>query len=79
MSRKAQYEKRILSDIRSLPEEALPRVIRLISFMKEEFVPDEYESAMLGETTNHEITRSLLSTSKTNWAHGIIADREDRI
>lgn len=79
MSRKAQYEKRILSDIRSLPEEVLPRVIRLISFIKEDVVPDEYESAMLGETTNHEITRSLLSTSKTNWAHGIIADREDRI
>jgi len=67
------------SEIRSLPEEALPKVMRLISLVKEDLLSEEDDSETRGKEINHEKTRNLLSSSATNWAHSIIADREDRI
>ena len=76
---KSQYEKRILGEIRSLPEEALPKIARLLSLIREEFVTPESRFPLGEEDTSHEKTRNLLSTSKGNWAADIIADREDRV
>ena len=79
MLNKAQYEKRILGEIRSLPEEALPKIARLLLLIREEFVTTESRLPSDEEGTNHEKTRNLLSTSKGNWAADVIADREDRV
>ena len=38
MLRKSDYEERILKEIRKLPIEALPKLYRLISLIKEEFL-----------------------------------------
>jgi len=79
MLNKASYERRILNEIRSLPEEALPKVIRLLSLIKDEFVAQKVNHEIVNDETNHEKTRDLLSTSRGNWAEDIIAEREDRI
>ena len=79
MLNKLQYEKRILGEIRSLPEEALPKIVRLLSLIREEFVAPKSRFPLGEEDINHEKTRNLLSTSKGNWVADIIADREDRI
>ncbi|MBW2740815.1 MAG: hypothetical protein JRE64_18660 [Deltaproteobacteria bacterium] len=79
MLNKSQYEKRILGEIRSLPEEALPKIVRLLSLIREEFVAPESRFPLGEEDISHEKTRKLLSTSKGNWAADVIADREDRI
>jgi len=79
MLRKSDYEERILKEIRKLPIEALPKLYRLISLIKEEFLSREAVSERLNEGINHKRTRSLLSTSKSNWARDVIMDREDRI
>ncbi len=76
---KASYEEYILNEIRKLPEESLPKVAKLISLIKEEFITPEKDFEIPDESINHERTRTLLATSKTNWAHSIIADREDRV
>lgn len=79
MMSKASYEEYILNEIRKLPEESLPKVAQLISLFKEEFITHETDSEILDESINHQRTRTLLATSKINWAHSIIADREDRV
>ena len=79
MINKSQYEKRILGEIRSLPEEALPKIVRLLSLIREEFVAQESRLPLDEEDINHEKTRNLLSTSNGNWAADVIADREDRV
>lgn len=76
---KFQYEKRILGEIRSLPEEALPKIAQLLSLIREEFVTPESKFPLGEEDTSHEKTKNLLSTSKGNWAADVIADREDRV
>ena len=79
MINKLQYEKRILGEIRLLPEEALPKIVRLLSLIREEFVAPESRFPSDEKHISHEKTRNLLSTSKGNWAADVIADREDRI
>jgi hypothetical protein len=79
MINKSQYEKRILSEIRSLPEESLPKIARLLSLIREEFVTPESKFPLCEEDISHEKTRNLLLTSKGNWAADVIADREDRV
>ncbi|MCP4347926.1 MAG: hypothetical protein GY795_20680 [Desulfobacterales bacterium] len=79
MPNKTLYEKRILNEINSMPEEALPKIVRLLSLIREEFMEQDTDSETIESDINHENTRQLLSTSKGNWAQGIIADREDRI
>ncbi len=79
MPNKALYKKRILNEINSMPEEALPKIVRLLSLIREEFMEQDTDSETIESDINHENTRQLLSTSKGNWAQDIIADREDRI
>jgi hypothetical protein len=79
MTIKTNYEEYILNEIRELPEEILPKVARLLSLIKEEFIAIDKDSEVLDESINHQKTRDLLSTSKINWAHSIITDREDRL
>ncbi len=74
-----KYKKRVLREIKALPEEALPKVARLISLIRKEFITEEPFAVETDEKINHKRTRSLLSTSKGNWAHEIISEREDRI
>ena len=75
----SKYEERILREIKALPEEMLPKVARLISLIREEFISEEIFDAESDDKINHKRTRLLLSTSKGNWAHEIISEREDRI
>ncbi len=80
MPKKAQYEQRILNEIRALPEEALPKVVRMISLIRDEYISgNEIPPSSYNDRINHQRTRSLLSNSKSNWAHDIIVEREDRI
>ena len=79
MMTKASYEIHILNEIRKLPEESLPKVAKLISLIKEEFITPEIDSEIPDESINHQRTRTLLATSKINWAHSVITDREDRV
>ncbi len=79
MLNKSQYEKRILGEIRSLPEETLPKIVRLLSLIREEFVAPESRFPLGEDDISHEKTRKLLSASKGNWAADVIADREDRV
>ncbi len=74
-----QYKRKIISEIESMPEETLPKIARLLSLIREEFVDQKSEFDTNEDHTNHEKTRLLLSSSKGNWAKEIIDDREDRI
>lgn len=75
----SKYEERILREIKTLPEEVLPKVARLISLIREEVITEELFEVETDNKIDHKTTRSLLSTSKGNWAHEIISEREDRI
>ena len=79
MLNKSQYKKRILGEIKLLPEEALPKVAQLLSLIRKEFVIQESRFPSTEEDISHDKTRKLLSTSKGNWAADVIADRENRI
>ena len=79
MKKKSNYEERILKEIRKLPIESLPKLYRIISLIREELLSKEAVSEGLNEGINHKRTRSLLSTSKSNWTRDVIMDREDRI
>jgi hypothetical protein len=79
MLNKAQYEKRILEEIRSIPEQALPKIIRVISLIKHEFIENNFGFVISDEEINHTKTRQLLASSKSNWSKEVIDDREDRI
>ena len=78
---KVAYEEKILSEVRALPEGALPKVLKLLFIIKDEFIIQENESERISDAAgiNHTRTKRLLSTSQRNWADDIIADREDRI
>ena len=77
---KARYEKRILNEVRAMPEESLPTVVRLLALIREEFTV-RHTAPELSEDdgVSHEKTRKLLATSKSNWAWDIAEEREDRI
>jgi hypothetical protein len=66
---KAQYEKRILNEIRSMPEEALPGVFRILALLREEFTvrPENSEHSEDG-SISHKNTRKLLASSQRNWS-----------
>ncbi len=79
----AEYENRIWNEIKQMPPEALPEIMRLILLLKEEFrVKDNSEHNSYSaddENICHEKTRRLFSASKENWARQIISDRDDRL
>ncbi len=75
----AEYEKRILNEIKEMPPEALPKIMRLLLLLKEEFILKDISYVSDDENISHEKTRHLLSASKGNWAMQIISDRDDRM
>jgi len=79
MSHASHYEEQILKELRSLPEEALPKVLRLLALVREEFLTQEKPKKETRAKTSHERTRQLLATSTSNWAQELIAEREDRL
>ncbi len=80
MLNKAQYEKRILNEVRAMPEESLPTVVRLLALFREELTVRHIAPEISGDDgISHEKTRKLLATSKSNWAWDIAEEREDRI
>lgn len=81
MANGGHYEEQILRELKSLPEEALPKVLHLLALVREEFLTQERSGAKeeTGPKTNHEKTRALLTTSTGNWAQELIAEREDRL
>lgn len=81
MASPSQYEEQILKELKALPEEALPKVLRLLAFVRAEFLTQEKRESqreVLGKPS-HERTRQLLATSTSNWAQELIAEREDRL
>ncbi len=78
---KIVYEEKILAEVRALPEDALPKVLKLLFVIKDEFLTQENEPEHTSDDTriSHDHTKRLLNTSQRNWADDIIADREDRI
>lgn len=81
MANARQYEEQILKELQALPEEALPKVLRLITLVRQEFLSQETREAPreVREKTSHERTRQLLASSKSSWAQELIAEREDRL
>lgn len=75
------YEEQILKELKALPQEALPKVLRFITLVREEFFTwtEQEPKEASRETTSHERTQQLLATSKGNWAQELIAEREDRL
>jgi len=81
MANASQYEEQILKELRTLPEEALPKVLRLLALVRAEFLTQEkpVPQRETQEKPSHERTRQLLATSEGNWAQELIAEREDRL
>ncbi|MGE4095882.1 MAG: hypothetical protein AB7G75_34145 [Candidatus Binatia bacterium] len=81
MKNLSPYEEQIVNEIRALPPEALPKLLRLLTLVRDEFLrPEQAQSPVpCPEPSSHEKTRQLLSLSKGNWAQDIIAEREDRL
>jgi hypothetical protein len=75
------YEEQIVNEIRALPREALPKLFRLLTLVRDEFLgPDHTQLPTPSlQPPSHEYTRQLLSASTGNWARAIIAEREDRL
>ena len=75
------YEEQILRELKELPEEALPKVLRFLILLREEFFAEARRQPkdVVQEKTNHERTRQLLGSSKRNWAQDLIAEREERL
>ena len=78
MSKVRPYEDEILKALRGIPQEALPKVLQLVTLMREECRTTERKSRGSGKTS-HERTRRLLASSKTNWAQQLLAERDDRL
>lgn len=80
MLNNAKYKELIFNEIKLMPDKALPKIFRLLTVIREEFVIENDEDYVTqNEDISHARTRQLLSTSKGNWANDIIADREDRV
>lgn len=81
MTHTAQYTEQILQELQALPAEALPKVLRLLRLVREEFLTHETRSILqeAREPTSHARTRQLLTSSPSNWAQDVIAEREDRL
>lgn len=78
---KMAYEEKILHEVRALPEDALPKVLKLLVLMKDEFLRQDKQVDSISDdpNINHRKTQRLLDTSHQNWAHDIIAERAERI
>lgn len=81
VARTTQYTEQILRELQALPAEALPKVLRLLLLVREEFltyeppgIPQETR-----EPTSHARTQQLLASSQRHWAHDLSAEREDRL
>ena len=81
MGHEVQNEKRILKELRGLPEEALPKILRFIALLKQEILSPDAESGKKSDRrkTDHKRIQKLLASSKSNWAKELITDREDRL
>ncbi len=81
MSEIRPYEEQILKELKALPEEALPKVLRLLIVVREEFLETKRRASSIALTasTNHERIQQLLSTSSGNWAQELTAERDDRL
>ena len=79
MSKARPYEDEILRAVRAIPDEALPKVLQLVTHLREECrATDEKPSA--STNTSHERTRQLLASSTSdNWAQELVAERDDRL
>lgn len=78
MSKARPYEDEILKTVRAIPQEALPKVLQLVTLMREECRTAERKFRS-STKTSHERTRRLLASSKTNWAQKLLAERHDRL
>ena len=78
---KSLYEEKILSEIHTLPEEALPKVLKLLLVIKDEFLTQDKtpERTSSAHEITHANTKRLMSTSRTNWAHDMMTEREERV
>ena len=78
---KMAYEEKILYVVRALPEDALPKVLKLLVLMKDEFLAQDKHTDMMSDEqcVNHAKTQQLLGSSRQNWAYDVIAERVDRI
>lgn len=81
MTHTDQYTEQILKELQALPAEALPKVLRLLMLVREEFLTHETRGVPqeAHEPTSHVRTRLLLASSQSNWAQDLIAEREDRL
>ncbi len=80
MLNKAQYEKRILNEVRAMPEESLPTVVHLLALFREELTVRHIAPEISGDDgISHENTRKLLATSQGDWSRDIVADREAKV
>lgn len=81
MFNRTQYEQRILQELQEIPEEALPKVIRLLIVLKAELSePNPVIRTSPRETFDHQTTQQLLATSLGNWAREFAEEeRSDRI
>ena len=81
MPHTAHYTEQILKELQALPEEALPKVLRLLRLVREEFLTHETQGVPqeVREPTSHARTRQLLASSQRNWVQDLITEREDRL
>lgn len=80
MFNRTQYERRILQELQELPEEALPKVIRWLVVLKEEWSTPKPNTCTPRDTFDHQTTQQLLATSSGNWARELVEeDRSERI
>lgn len=81
MAHTAQYTEQILQELQALPAEVLPKVLRLLRLVREEFLTHEARGVPqdADAPTSHAKTQQLLASSQSNWAQDIIAEREDRL
>ena len=81
MAHTTQYTEQILQELQALPAEALPKVLRLLRLVREEFFTHETQDLPQEMLTpvSHAKTRELLASSPSNWAQDIIAEREERL
>lgn len=81
MSSKETYEEQIVEELHALPQAALKEVLCLIGVVREKYgaLVESSRKPRPVEHATHERTRQLLTASRTNWAHDLIRDREDRL
>ena len=81
MAHTAHYTEQILKELQALPAEALPKVLRLLMLVREEFLTHETQGILpeAREPTSHARTQQFLASSQRNWAQDLIVEREDRL